>query len=112
MICWRSANLARRVARVLYATGAVTLVALGIPEGAGVFVLPLGGAIFMARATTQPARRLVPVNEAAAYVSVTRRTLERAINRGELQAYKLGRRCTRIDLNELEALMINGPKAG
>lgn len=56
----------------------------------------------------QATKRLTPVNEAAAYISVSRRTIERAINRGELTAYRLGKRCTRVDLDELEALMRGG----
>ncbi len=49
--------------------------------------------------------RLVPVRQAAEYIAVTRRTIERAINRGDLTAYRLGARCTRVDLDELIDLM-------
>ena len=37
--------------------------------------------------------------------------IERVINRGELTAYRLGKRCTRVDLNELEDLMLGGGAA-
>ena len=73
---------------------------------------PIGG--FLMSTASTPAkitRRLVPIGDAAVYICVTRRTIERAINRGELKAYKLGKRCTRIDLNELEDLMLGGGAA-
>jgi excisionase family DNA binding protein len=60
---------------------------------------------------TRPSRRFVSLPQAAEYVGVTRRTLERVINRGELTAYRLGKRCTRVDLNELEDLMLGGGAA-
>lgn len=56
----------------------------------------------------RPSRRFASLPQAADYIGVSRRTIERAINRGELKGYRLGKRCTRIDLDELEDLMLGG----
>ncbi len=56
----------------------------------------------------KPNLQLTPIIDAADFVGVNRRTLERLINRGDLTAYRLGRRCTRVDLNELISLMRGG----
>lgn len=55
--------------------------------------------------------RLVTVQQAADHIAVHRRTLWRAINRGDLTRYSLGARCTRIDLDELVDLMRGGRDA-
>lgn len=51
--------------------------------------------------TTNP-RRLVTLDEAAAYASVTRRTIRRRISEGVITGYRLGPRTIRVDLDELD----------
>jgi excisionase family DNA binding protein len=50
-------------------------------------------------------RRWARLNEAAAYVCVSRRTIEREIAAGRLARHKVGRRVL-VDLNELDALLV------
>lgn len=48
-------------------------------------------------------RRLVSIAETAAYASVNPRTIRRRIADGTLNAYRLGPRLIRIDLDEVDA---------
>jgi excisionase family DNA binding protein len=52
-----------------------------------------------------PARRWASINESAAYLDVTTRTIRVMIADGRLRAYRSGRRIVRLDLNEVDAAM-------
>jgi excisionase family DNA binding protein len=60
---------------------------------------------------TPPARRWASRAHAAAYAGISERTLDDLINKGELRAYRLGPKMIRIDLGDLDALMVplDGP---
>ena len=67
----------------------------------------------MARSlATKPTRRLVSLDDAAAYAACSPKTLRRRIADGSLTGYRLGPRLLRIDLDELDALMRPIPTAG
>jgi excisionase family DNA binding protein len=48
------------------------------------------------------ARRLASVDDAAAYLGVSPKTVRRSIARGQLTGYRLGR-LVRVDLDEIDA---------
>jgi excisionase family DNA binding protein len=48
------------------------------------------------------ARRLATLPDAARYIGVTDRTLRRWVADGVIQAYRLGRKTIRVDLNEVD----------
>jgi excisionase family DNA binding protein len=50
-------------------------------------------------------KRLVDLNEAAAYASCCRETIRRRIADGTLHGYRLGTRLLRVDLNEIDAAL-------
>ena len=50
-------------------------------------------------------RGFVGIPEAATYLDVTTKTVRRMIARGELQAYRLGKRLIKIEVADLDALM-------
>lgn len=58
-----------------------------------------------------PARRLVSLVDAAAYLRITVSTLRRWISRGVLPGYKYGDRLVRVDLNDIDALETRMPTA-
>lgn len=51
-------------------------------------------------------RRLTPLSEAAEYAGVHPRTLRRRIADGTLTGYRMGTRIIRVDLNEVDALLV------
>lgn len=55
--------------------------------------------------TPQTGHRWASLNEAAAYVGLSRRTIEREIAAGHLTRHKLRHRVL-VDLNELDALLV------
>jgi len=57
------------------------------------------------------ARRLASVAEAAAYAHVHRDTVYRLIRDERLTAYRPTPRATRVDLDELDELMLSTPAA-
>lgn len=57
-------------------------------------------------------RRLVTLNDAAAYASVSTKTIRRWIASGYITGYRLGKRSLRVDLNDLEALARPVPTTG
>jgi excisionase family DNA binding protein len=64
-------------------------------------------------ATAQKAvRRLESIQTAAAYASVSTKTIRRRIADGTLTGYRFGSRCLRVDLNELDAALRPIPTAG
>ena len=50
--------------------------------------------------------RYASAKEAASYVGCSVSTIERWIARGELTAYRYGTRLTRVDLNEIDQLLL------
>lgn len=56
--------------------------------------------------------RYIPADEAAARLSVDKKTIRRMISRGELTGYRVGPRLIRVDTAELEALLRPIPTAG
>jgi excisionase family DNA binding protein len=52
---------------------------------------------------TSVGRRWATITETAQYLAVHKRTVEAMIADGRLQAYRLGPRICRIDLNEVDA---------
>jgi excisionase family DNA binding protein len=56
-------------------------------------------------APTNPSRRLVSIEKAAAYVDASPRTIRRSIAAGKLTGYRFGNRLLRIDLNEVDSLL-------
>lgn len=53
-----------------------------------------------------------PIDAAAERLGCTPKTIRRFIARGELKAYRLGKRTIRVDLNEVDALLRPIPTAG
>lgn len=62
--------------------------------------------------TPAPARRYVPLDAAAAYLSCSTRHVRDMIARGELTGYRLGAKSVRVDLNELDAALTVIPTGG
>jgi excisionase family DNA binding protein len=56
-------------------------------------------------------QRYVSLEDAAAYLSVSKVTLRRAIRDGRLHAKRMGRQLIRIDLRELDGLLRDIPSA-
>ena len=61
------------------------------------------GLIAMSPSKTHTLRRLVALEDAAEYASVSPKTIRRRIADGTLTGYRLGPRLLRVDLNELDA---------
>jgi len=58
-------------------------------------------------------KRLVTVADAASYAAVTTKTLRRRISDGTITGYRFGPRLIRVDLNELDAMVLRPiPTAG
>ncbi|MDH6247548.1 excisionase family DNA-binding protein [Mycobacterium sp. OTB74] len=53
-----------------------------------------------------PRRRYVTQQQAAEYLGVTVRTIRQKITDGELTAYRSGTRLVRVDLNDVDAMMV------
>ena len=64
-------------------------------------------------APTQPPRRWASMDDAAAYLGVTKRTIRQMIADGRITGYRSNARLVRIDLNEVDASMapFGGPTA-
>jgi excisionase family DNA binding protein len=63
----------------------------------------------MATATTRvpvSPRRLASIPDAAAYVGVSTKTVRRYIAAGRVTGYRAGPRLIRVDLNELDAVLL------
>lgn len=56
----------------------------------------------MPKSPEQHRRRLVDIGQAAAYASVSTKTIRRRIADGTIKGYRLGSCTLRIDLNELD----------
>ncbi|GAB93724.1 helix-turn-helix domain-containing protein [Gordonia rhizosphera] len=50
-------------------------------------------------------RRLESISDAAAYADILVRTIRRFIADGRLNAYRIGLRLVKVDLNDLDAMM-------
>lgn len=57
-------------------------------------------------------RRLVDLTTAAAYASVSRRTVRRWIDSGKVPPYHVGARSLRVDLNDVDTLIRRAPDNG
>lgn len=55
--------------------------------------------------STRKARRWTSINDVAAYIGVSIRTVHTMIADGRLKAYRNGARLIRLDLNEVDAAM-------
>lgn len=62
--------------------------------------------------TTEPARRYVPLDHAAEYLSCSVRHVRDMIARGEITGYKLGAKAVRVDLHELDSALTVIPTGG
>lgn len=50
-------------------------------------------------------RKLVSVAEAAEYLGLSTKTIRNMIDRGELPAWRVGRKAIRVDLRDLDAMI-------
>ena len=66
----------------------------------------------MATSAAKDARRLVSIDQAARLVDVSPRTIRRRIADGSLTGYRFGPRVIRVDLDEVDALLVRIPAAG
>lgn len=57
------------------------------------------------RTPAPPPRRYVTAKDAAAYAGVSLPTIQRALRRGHLTAFRLGPNILRVDLGEIDALL-------
>lgn len=57
-------------------------------------------------------RVLISIDQAAAYLGVTDRTIRNFVSRGQLRAYRVGTRLVRLDAAEVEALLRPIPAVG
>jgi excisionase family DNA binding protein len=58
-----------------------------------------------ANPTSAAARRLCSIDQAAAELACSPRTVRRMIASGQLAGYRIGTRLLRVDLNEIEATL-------
>jgi len=63
--------------------------------------------VFSVNLTTGHARRLASLSDAAQYANVNPRTIRRRVADGSIPGYRLGPRIVRVDLNELDALLLS-----
>jgi excisionase family DNA binding protein len=66
----------------------------------------------VATSAAKDARRLVSIDQAARLVDVSPRTIRRRIADGSLTGYRFGPRVIRVDLDEVDALLVRIPAAG
>lgn len=57
-------------------------------------------------------RRLASIQDTAAYLGTSTKTVRRYIAAGRLKAYRLGDRAVRVDLDQLDELLRPIPTAG
>ncbi len=66
-----------------------------------------------APAIIRPSRRLASLADAADYTGVSAQTIRRRIACGDLTGYRMGPRLIRVDLTELDAVLLRPiPTAG
>jgi excisionase family DNA binding protein len=64
-------------------------------------------------ALSSPPRRYISTEEAADFLGVSKRTVRRWIDQGQLTGYRVGPRYIRVDANEVETAMVRQmPVAG
>jgi excisionase family DNA binding protein len=56
----------------------------------------------VAKSSLTHSRHLVSINQAAEYASVSSKTIRRRISDGTIRGYRMGRRCIRVDLAEVD----------
>lgn len=69
----------------------------------------MGSSAVALSATSQSPRRLVTLETAAEYLDVSQLTVRRRIASGQLRAYRLGARAIRVDLADVDALLLPIP---
>lgn len=57
-------------------------------------------------------RRLASIDDAAAYLACSPKTIRRFISAGRLTGYRAGPRILRVDLNEVDAALVPVPVGG
>jgi excisionase family DNA binding protein len=57
-------------------------------------------------------RKWAPLEQGAAHIGVSTKTLRRLIASGRVTGYRMGTRLIRVDLNELDNLLTEIPTAG
>jgi excisionase family DNA binding protein len=57
-------------------------------------------------------KRLVPLDDGADYLGITKKTLRRWIAEGRITGYRVGGKTVRVDLHEVDALARPIPTAG
>lgn len=57
-------------------------------------------------------RVLITIEQAAAYLGVTDRSIRNYISRGQLRAYRVGDRLVRVDARDVDAMLRPIPAAG
>lgn len=62
--------------------------------------------------STATEKRLVPQRQAAEYANVSIDTIRRRIAAGQLTGYRFGKRLIRVDLAEVDRLLLPIPTAG
>ncbi len=65
----------------------------------------------MRKQTVMAERRLASVTIAANYIGVAEVTIRRHIAAGTLTAFRLGPQVLRVDLNEIDRVLLGGPDA-
>ena len=60
----------------------------------------------------EASRRLESIPSAAEYVGVSTKTIRRWIHAGRVTGYRAGPKLIRVDLNELDAMLVQIPAAG
>jgi excisionase family DNA binding protein len=61
---------------------------------------------------SRPSRRLASLPEAAQYVGCSEKTLRRRVSDGSLPAYRLGPRLLRVDLADVDQLLLRRVPVG
>lgn len=62
--------------------------------------------------TDPPGRRYCTIAEAAEYIGATPAFIRKLIARGDLPAYRIGKRAIRIDIRDVDALLKPIPTVG
>ena len=59
--------------------------------------------------TRQPTRHFVSIEQAAEYTGLSTKTIRRRISDGTLTGYRAGPKLMRVDLNEVDAMLVPIP---
>ena len=61
------------------------------------------------RSTALPTRHFVSIEQAAEYTGLSTKTIRRRISDGTLTGYRAGPKLMRVDLNEVDAMLVPIP---